>query len=187
MSQPRSHDVTTQRIVLRREILRQPAASPVAANLLDTYGYQAVDTCAGDGACKLACPVGIDTGALMKQFRAARHTSFSERIALTAANRFGAAERGARTVLRLATAVGDRPMGTATRLLRRISNPELIPEWLPELPGAARPLPDTSGTARPAASTSLPASIGFSMDHSRVRHHFRRRLWHSLNELTFRS
>ena len=148
-----SRDLTTsprQRIVLRREILRQPAASPVAANLLDTYGYQAVDTCAGDGACKLACPVGIDTGALMKQFRAARHTSFSERIALTAANRFGAAERGARTVLRLATAVGDRPMGTATRLLRRISNPELIPEWLPELPGAARPLPDTSGTARPA-------------------------------------
>lgn len=57
-----SQDLTTtprQRIVLRREMTRQADGSPVAAGLLDAYGYDAVDTCARDSTCKLACPVGI--------------------------------------------------------------------------------------------------------------------------------
>lgn len=72
-----SEDLTTtprQRIVLRREMMRQPDGSPVEAGLLDAYGYDAVDTCAGDSTCKLACPVGIDTGAMMKDFRHRRHS-----------------------------------------------------------------------------------------------------------------
>ena len=33
-----------------------------------------LETCAADGSCQLACPVGIDTGKLVKELRAARHT-----------------------------------------------------------------------------------------------------------------
>ena len=71
-----SRRVTTtprQRIALRREMVRQPAGSPVAEELAGAYAYDAVQTCAGDGTCALACPVGINTGDLMKTFRVKAH------------------------------------------------------------------------------------------------------------------
>ncbi|HYY26739.1 MAG TPA: FAD-binding and (Fe-S)-binding domain-containing protein, partial [Chthoniobacterales bacterium] len=67
-----SRNLTTtprQRIVLRREMLRQPSGSLVTKTLLRQYEYDAIETCAGDGSCALACPVGINTGVLMKRFR----------------------------------------------------------------------------------------------------------------------
>src|SRR3954453_3209679 len=58
---PSRHLTTTprQRIVLRREMARQPARSPVQRALLEEYVYDAVETCATDGSCQLACPLGI--------------------------------------------------------------------------------------------------------------------------------
>ncbi|WP_225800622.1 FAD-binding and (Fe-S)-binding domain-containing protein [Streptomyces sp. NK15101] len=147
-----SHDLTTtprQRIVLRREMMRQPDGSPVEARLLESYGYDAVDTCAGDSTCKLACPVGIDTGALMKGFRHERHSPREERIAALAARNFRAVEASARLAVAAADRIGDRVLGSLTGLARRAVRPDLVPEWLPEIPGAAaRRLPRTH---RPAA------------------------------------
>ena len=68
-----SRDLTTtprQRIVLRREMARQPPGSPVLDALLEEYEYDALETCAADGTCMLSCPVGIDTGRLVKELRA---------------------------------------------------------------------------------------------------------------------
>jgi D-lactate dehydrogenase len=99
-----SRDLTTtprQRIVLRREIARQPAGSPVQEALLDELGYEALDTCAADGSCQLACPVGIDTGKLVKELRAERHTARAERAALATAKRWGTVESVSRTGLRV--------------------------------------------------------------------------------------
>lgn len=147
-----SHDLTTtprQRIVLRREMMRQNDGSRVEARLLESYGYDAVDTCAGDSTCKLACPVGIDTGALMKDFRHERHTSREERIAALAAKNFRAAEASARLAVAAADRIGDRVLKSVTDLARRAISTELVPEWLPQIPGAAaRRLPRTH---RPAA------------------------------------
>ena len=69
---PSRHLTTTprQRIVLRREIARQPEGSPLRRALLEEYEYDGLETCAADGSCQLACPVGIDTGALVKELRA---------------------------------------------------------------------------------------------------------------------
>jgi len=67
-----SRSLTTtprQRIALRREMQRQPARSLVLAELLAAYEYDAIQTCAGDASCALSCPIGIDTGSLMKEFR----------------------------------------------------------------------------------------------------------------------
>lgn len=160
-----SEDLTTtprQRIVLRREMMRQPGGSPVEAGLLDSYGYDAVDTCAGDSTCKLACPVGIDTGALMKSFRHLRHSPREERVAALTAQHFGAVEASARIVLRVADAVsrraGDRLPGALTRLARKAVRPDLMPEWLPEIPGAAsRALPPTSRAG--ASAVYYPACV----------------------------
>ncbi|MEV7570447.1 FAD-binding and (Fe-S)-binding domain-containing protein [Streptomyces tanashiensis] len=147
-----SHDLTTtprQRIVLRREMMRQSDGSPVEARLLESYGYDAVDTCAGDSTCKLACPVGIDTGALMKEFRHERHSPGEERVAALAARNFRAVEASARLAVAAADRIGDRVLEAVTGLARRAVRPDLVPEWLPEIPGAAaRRLPRTH---RPAA------------------------------------
>ncbi|MBS1888068.1 MAG: FAD-binding oxidoreductase [Actinobacteria bacterium] len=116
-----SRDLTTtprQRIVLRREIARQPRGSAVQRALLEELGYEALDTCAADGSCRLACPVGIDTGALVKELRAARHTAAAERAALTAAKRWGAVEAASRAALRLAA-----PAARRTRRGRALPGP----------------------------------------------------------------
>ncbi|MFH9397161.1 FAD-binding and (Fe-S)-binding domain-containing protein [Streptomyces sp. NPDC017556] len=160
-----SEDLTTtprQRIVLRREMMRQVDGSPVEAGLLDAYGYDAVDTCAGDSTCKLACPVGIDTGAMMKGFRHRRHTPREERIAALTAKNFRVVEASARLAVAVADAVGDlvgdRPLGAATRLARKAVRPDLVPEWLPQIPGAAaRRLPRTDRVG--ASAVYYPACV----------------------------
>ncbi|MDX2916592.1 FAD-binding and (Fe-S)-binding domain-containing protein [Streptomyces globisporus] len=160
-----SEDLTTtprQRIVLRREMMRQSDGSPVESGLLEAYGYDAVDTCAGDSTCKLACPVGIDTGAMMKGFRHRRHTPREERIAALTAKNFRAVEAAARLAAAAADTVGDRvgdaPLQAVTRLARKAVRPDLVPEWLPQIPGAAaRRLPDTARVG--ASAVYYPACV----------------------------
>ncbi|WP_299537108.1 FAD-binding and (Fe-S)-binding domain-containing protein [uncultured Streptomyces sp.] len=160
-----SHDLTTsprQRIVLRREMLRQPQGSPVEDALLDSYGYDAVDTCAGDSTCKLACPVGIDTGAMMKDFRHRRHSPREERVAALTARHFKAVEAGARLAVAasglLGDRAGDRLLQAVTKAARKAVRPDLVPEWLPEIPGAApRRLPRTGRTG--AHAVYYPACV----------------------------
>jgi D-lactate dehydrogenase len=99
-----SRNLTTtprQRIVLRREMARQPTGSPVQKALLEEFEYEALETCAADGSCQLACPVGIDTGKFVKEMRTARHTERAEKLALGTAKRWGAVEGASRAGLRL--------------------------------------------------------------------------------------
>ncbi|KAF4409895.1 FAD-binding and (Fe-S)-binding domain-containing protein [Streptomyces lycii] len=156
-----SGDLTTtprQRIVLRREMMRQAPESPVTDSLLDSYGYDAVDTCAGDSTCKLACPVGIDTGAMMKDFRHRRHSPREERAASLLAERFALVERAARLAVAAADRTGDRVPAALTAAARRAVSGELVPEWLPAVPGAAaRKLPVTD--RRGAAAVYFPACV----------------------------
>jgi D-lactate dehydrogenase len=58
-----------QRIVLRREMSRQPEWSKLLTQLQHEYEYDAIEMCAGDGTCADVCPIGINTGALIKDFR----------------------------------------------------------------------------------------------------------------------
>jgi D-lactate dehydrogenase len=156
-----SRNVTTtprQRIVLRREMARQPAGSPVLAALLEEYEYDAIETCAADGSCALACPVGIDTGKLIKGFRMREHGDAEERAALALARHWARVERGARAGLRAGRALGDAPMRAATSLARRAITHELLPAWTDALPGPAKArLPLTS--RKGAAAVYFPACI----------------------------
>jgi len=98
-----SRNLTTtprQRIVLRREMARQPASSPLLKALLKEYEYDSMETCAADGSCQLACPVGIDTGKLVKELRTERHTERAEGAALAAAKRWSGVEKASRAALR---------------------------------------------------------------------------------------
>jgi D-lactate dehydrogenase len=99
-----SRNLTTtprQRIVLRREMARQPAGSPLQKALLEEYEYDSLETCAADGSCQLACPVGIDTGQMVKELRKQRHGERAEAAALAAAKRWKTVEKASRLGLRL--------------------------------------------------------------------------------------
>jgi D-lactate dehydrogenase len=86
-----SRSLTTtprQRIVLRRELARQVPGSPVFEALSREFEYDGVQTCAADGSCRDACPVGIDTGKLIKGLRRERHGPWAERAGVLAARGF---------------------------------------------------------------------------------------------------
>jgi D-lactate dehydrogenase len=143
---PSRHITTTprQRIVLRREMLRQPTGSVITEALLKQYEYDAIETCAGDGSCALACPVGINTGMLMKRFRHEEHNTTEEYVAEKIAQNWGSAEIGARVALRLnhiATSVygGSLVAESALRVTRSVVSKDLVPGWLPVIPPAATP------------------------------------------------
>jgi D-lactate dehydrogenase len=99
-----SRNLTTtprQRIVLRREIARQPEGSSLRRVLEEEYSYDGLDTCAADGSCRLACPLGIDTGKLVKELREEKHSPRAEALALRGAKHWAAVEGASRLGLRV--------------------------------------------------------------------------------------
>ena len=156
-----SRNLTTtprQRIVLRREMARQPAGSPVLKALLDEYEYDGIETCAADGSCMLACPVGIDTGKLVKGFRQAEHGERGERMGKRVAERWASVERSARVNLRAGRLFGGAPMRGLSAVARAALGEELVPSWPAEMPPpAAARLPETPRQG--AAAVYLPACI----------------------------
>jgi D-lactate dehydrogenase len=141
-----------QRILLRREMARQPEGSPVTAALLEEYEYDSIQTCAADGSCALACPLGIDTGKLIKTFRARQHTPRAQKAAAGVAARWAAVERISRAGLR-APAAGR----LGSKAARAVLADELIPQLPRNAPPPAPPLPAT--TREGAAAVYLPACI----------------------------
>jgi D-lactate dehydrogenase len=160
-----SRNVTTtprQRIVIRREMARQLAGSPVLEALLEQYEYDAIQTCAADGSCMHACPVGIDTGKLIKDFRRREHGDRAERSGLAVAKRYRTVERAARGALRAgglaARVLGDRAVAAVPALLRRRISAELVPAWTDSMPPPAPgKLPFT--VRERAAAVYLPACV----------------------------
>jgi D-lactate dehydrogenase len=99
-----SRDLTLtprQRIVIRREQARRSAAGDAEGLQALAVGldYAMSDTCATDGMCATACPVGIDTGALVKRLRAEDHGVLARAAARMSASAFGGIEAVARIAL----------------------------------------------------------------------------------------
>jgi D-lactate dehydrogenase len=160
-----SRNATTtprQRIVLRREMARQPEGSPLRTVLLDEYSHDAIDTCAADGSCAGACPVAIDTGRLVKDLRAGQHGERAERVGLELARRYARAERAARLGLRAggltARVVGDERLARVTDRLRRHTPDGLVAPWSESLPRSAPDrLPETARSG--AVAVYLPSCL----------------------------
>ena len=126
---------------------RQPESSPLLAAILADYDYDAIQTCAGDGSCEIACPVDINTGAFIKHLRHLEHGPRSEAVAASAARHFVKVERGARLAVGMAggaaRVVGHGALRTLTRAARGVVSKDLIPDWSPHMPPAATSLPAT--------------------------------------------
>jgi D-lactate dehydrogenase len=141
-------DVTTtprQRIALQREIaLATAAGDEETRRALETdYAYAAVDSCAADSLCVTACPVTIDTGAVMKRLRAERHSPTAQRAGDTVARHWSGAVTGVRAALNTAHVVPAPLLRAATGTIRKAGAGELVPAWSDDIPrgGPARPAP----------------------------------------------
>jgi len=154
-----SRDLTTtprQRIVLRREMARLESGRgnrELLAALKTDFPYAALDTCAVDGLCATACPVGIDTGQLTKRFRRLRHSSAAQNMAGRVAGNFGTAEHAVRSALRLGHAVqsvfGAGAMTAITRVMATLTG-HATPQWTADVPRPAKRRPATQRTGAQA-------------------------------------
>ncbi|MEU4515325.1 FAD-binding and (Fe-S)-binding domain-containing protein [Nonomuraea wenchangensis] len=142
-----SRDLTTtprQRIVLRRELAaaREAGDRALARALEADYGYDAVDTCAVDGMCATACPVGINTGDLTKRLRAERHGRAARAGWNGAAKHWDGVTRAMNLALDTAAAVPPALAEGGSRAARAVTSAEAVPQWSRDLPrGGRRRLP----------------------------------------------
>jgi len=132
-----------QRIVGWREIARLDAAGTEpqrSAELKTLYDYQGIETCAACGLCATACPVGIETGLLIKALRGRRAGPTAKKLADVAARHYGTLTSGVRFGLGAADLVhgivGTGVMKGTLDGLRKASGGRL-PKWSPAL---ARPV-----------------------------------------------
>lgn len=131
------------RIVGRREISRRMAAKEGAAQtkrLIKSYRYPGMDTCAADGLCATQCPVGIDTGKMIKMLREEAHGSLAKIAADLVADHFSGTARTAGGLLNavdsLHKVVGTPLMESATRIAHTATQ-GLVPQWNREMPTGA--------------------------------------------------
>ncbi|MFL5290674.1 MAG: FAD-binding and (Fe-S)-binding domain-containing protein [Myxococcales bacterium] len=148
-----------QRIVLWREMTRQRERGDLDPELEDAWGYLALDTCATDGLCATACPVGIDTGLFIKRQRKERHGETAQALASAAASHFAGVEMGLRASLH-AGALFSGPLTQITRGARKIAR--ALPLWSDDAPAAAK-RPAVRTDAKTAQAIYFPSCISRTM------------------------
>lgn len=129
-----------QRIVGRREISRQMAALAkpgYVKKLTKAYQYPGKDTCAADSLCSTRCPVGIDTGKLIKSLREEANGKLGNTVADWVAENFGGIAKTISATLNSVDAVhkmtGTRFMEVSSQAARTATLDKL-PLWNREMP-----------------------------------------------------
>ncbi|MBU3742790.1 MAG: (Fe-S)-binding protein, partial [Candidatus Kapabacteria bacterium] len=123
-----------QRISLLREQAVEDDPN-VRRALARAYSVQAIDSCAADGMCGTVCPVGIDTGAFVKERRAEAHGPLQHRLGSAMAHRMWLVDRAARTAVSAVHAIGRVVgHGRLAAVSRTIHN---VMPWVPTWSAAA--------------------------------------------------
>ncbi|WOH36139.1 FAD-binding and (Fe-S)-binding domain-containing protein [Thalassotalea fonticola] len=131
-----------QRITSYREIqrLRKTDENSKLLKELETeFDYLGIETCAATGLCAERCPVGINTGDLVRKLRSESNQKFQKISALLASN-FTLIEKSTRLVLAfmafLQNIFGKKMHAGIAVLLRKLSF-DTIPLWSKETPNRA--------------------------------------------------
>ena len=132
-----------QRIVIAREISRLEETNDDPQRLADIrkeVTYQLDETCATDGLCALACPVHIDTGKFVKEWRASELNSGDKKLAAY----IGSHMAGTTAVLRIGlkiVAAFHAVLGTTIMTVLSDGCHFItfgkMPKWIPEMPKGA--------------------------------------------------
>ena len=140
-----------QRITSYREISRLKRSNEdpkLLAHLEKEFEYLGVDTCAATGLCAQRCPVGINTGDLIRSIRHSNNGSY-QGLANTLANNFGRIEKITRVSLAVMgfshRLIGSKIMGGLTGTIRKLSRNK-IPLWSQYVPQKATYQPITNQT-----------------------------------------
>ncbi|HEX5841139.1 MAG TPA: FAD-binding and (Fe-S)-binding domain-containing protein [Pseudomonas sp.] len=141
-----------QRIVIWRDIQAKKRAGIDTRELEAAYQYQGIDTCAATGLCAQRCPVGINTGDLVRQLRA--RDANNQRSADWLANNFRRAMQGARLMLHVANGARmlmGAPLLSRTSAALSKASQGRVPQWTPAMPQPLQRLhlPQTNADARP--------------------------------------
>ena len=140
-------------------------AANCSTSLDRDFPYMALDTCAVDGLCATTCPVSIDTGKLVKRFRALRNSPLAKRVAKFTVDHFARVE----SLIRLSLGAGhfaQRIIGLSgmqaiTGALRKMIGPDM-PLWSAEMPHPTKGgLPRTDRSV--AQAVYFPACISRTM------------------------
>ncbi len=134
-----------------------PAIDRTIGSLLADYRYDGLDTCAADGLCSTACPVGIDTGRMVKRLRDENHGAIPHRLARWIVDHAGTTESLIRCALRTAHGL-ERVLGAGTvrgsvALARKLTGWKL-PAWVDAQPRPPRTL-DFMTAAPPATLDAI--------------------------------
>jgi D-lactate dehydrogenase len=159
-----------QRIVIWRDIQAKKRAGVDTRELEEAYQYQGIDTCAATGLCAQRCPVGINTGDLVRELRAgkAHHNSRADWLAA----HFATALKGTRLMLAAAD-TANRLLGAPrlqrwTEASKKLSGGR-VPSWNPATPQPVRWVEH----AKPAVAAEkprvvyLPACVSHAMGPAR--------------------
>ncbi|WP_086150048.1 FAD-binding and (Fe-S)-binding domain-containing protein [Cellulosimicrobium sp. KWT-B] len=160
-----SRTVTTtprQRIALLKEMAAAPPAE--RRELERQYAYQGVATCAADSLCVEACPVGIDTGVVMKGHRARSQPRLVQRGGAAAAEHWGPVVTGLRAALGVVQALPTPLVRVASDVARGVVGTDVVPRVDADLPGpgprrgTTAVVPD--GGATPARAVLFASCMG---------------------------
>ncbi|MCU7496739.1 MAG: FAD-binding oxidoreductase [Ignavibacteria bacterium] len=132
-----------QRIVVWREIarLRETGQDPARlSNLISQFDYDGNQTCATDGLCATSCPVGINTGNLIKELRCENASPTANGIADMLSSSMGGLTSGMKLGLNIVhglhSILGTTFMQGASDILRKASG-NRIPMWNRYMPKGA--------------------------------------------------
>ena len=124
-----------QRIVVWRDIQAKKRAGIDTAELERLYDYHGVETCAATGLCAQRCPVGINTGDLVRKLRG--RNADNTRAADWLAGHFSTAVQGARFMLHVANGahlmMGTRLLSKTSAAISKASHGR-VPQWTPATP-----------------------------------------------------
>ncbi len=126
-----------QRIVALRAIeqAERDGDTALAAELRRDYTYESVQTCAVDGMCQTACPVDINTGALVKSLRSEAVGTAEQALWRGAAGSWGAVTASAGKALSLVAKLPTPLVQAPNALARAALGRDRVPLYSAELPG----------------------------------------------------
>ncbi|MGO2584378.1 MAG: FAD-binding and (Fe-S)-binding domain-containing protein [Brachybacterium tyrofermentans] len=153
-----------QRIVLRRDanLAEQRGDSATAAAIRSAYEYEGLETCAVDGMCVTACPVGINTGDLVRRLRAEDASAAPNAAWKAAAGNWDLLTRGASAAMGVAGKLPQVLPRAATDVGRALLGSDVVPQYRGELPRRGGSARRAGGRGRASADVSavyLPACV----------------------------